>query len=52
METDNAPKELFKDSIAAIVDNPSIGEMKQADLSGIQCVDIYHNKTNYEIAYR
>ncbi|MCL1847511.1 MAG: type II toxin-antitoxin system RelE/ParE family toxin [Coriobacteriia bacterium] len=44
-------KKLFKDAIAAILDDPSLGEMKRADLLGIQCVDIYYNKTNYEVAY-
>jgi len=26
--------------------------LKTGDLSGIYCYDLYHNKTNYEIAYK
>ena len=44
-------KQLFKDTIKLILDNPTLGEMKQGDLAGIQSVDIHYNKTNYELAY-
>ncbi|MCL2605651.1 MAG: type II toxin-antitoxin system RelE/ParE family toxin [Coriobacteriia bacterium] len=49
---DKKLQQLFKDTIAAVLENPSLGEMKRGDLSGIQCVDVFHNKTNYEVAYR
>ena len=31
--------------------DPYIGEPKAADLIGIYCCDIFHHKTNYELAY-
>ena len=49
---DKQLKQLFKDTISAILEDPDLGEMKQADLSGIRCVDVYYNKANYEVAYR
>ena len=48
---DKKLQQLFKDAIAAVLDDPGIGKMKHADLRGIQCVDIYYQKTNYELAY-
>ena len=49
---DKKLQQLFTDTIAAILDDPSLGEMKKGDLSGVQCVDVFYNKTNYEVAYR
>ena len=48
---DKRLEQLIKEAMEAILADPSIGEMKHSDLRGIQCVDIYHNKTNYELAY-
>ena len=28
-----------------------IGEEKKGDFKGIRCVDLFYNKTNYELAY-
>jgi hypothetical protein len=35
----------------AIEADPYLGQAKTGDLAGIYCWDVYHNKTNYEIAY-
>jgi mRNA-degrading endonuclease RelE of RelBE toxin-antitoxin system len=45
-------KELFKKAIDDILGDPNIGSVKTGDLKGIRSVDIYYNKTNYELAYR
>ena len=42
----------FKETIQDIRNNPNIGDAKTGDLSGIFCLDINHNRTNYELAYR
>ncbi len=45
----------LKSKFQAIIDqlllDPYLGEPKTGDLSGIYCCDIFHNKTNYELAY-
>ena len=43
--------EKHKAALMQLQDNPYIGQAKRGDLSGIYGYDIYHNKTNYEIAY-
>jgi len=48
---DKKLKQLYLDAINAISNNPYIGEMKKGDLAGIRSLDIYYNKTNYELAY-
>ena len=48
---DKKLKQLYKDSIDALLEEPYIGEAKSGDLSGIYGIDIYYNKTNYELAY-
>ena len=45
-------KNAFKEAITSIRKNPDIGDAKTGDLSGIYCLDIYYNHTNYELAYR
>jgi len=45
-------KEIFRTTFNKLSKNPYIGDLKKGDLSGIYCIDIYYNKTNYEIAYR
>ena len=44
-------KDKFQAAIDQILRDPFIGEPKSGDLSGIYCCDIFHNKTNYELAY-
>ncbi len=48
---DKKLKNLFKETLVAICDNPYIGENKVGDLAGVYGIDIFYNKTNYEIAY-
>ena len=49
---DKALKEKYKKAIEEIRKNPYIGKYKKGDLEGIMTVDVYYDKTNYEIAYR
>lgn len=49
---DQLLKNAFKEAILSIRENPDIGESKMGDLKGLYCLDIYHNRTNYELAYR
>lgn len=44
-------KDKFQDAINQILRDPYFGEPKTGDLSGVYCCDIFHNKTNYELAY-
>ena len=48
---DKVLKAAFQHEIDNICHDPSIGEAKQGDLAGVYCRDIYHQKTNYELAY-
>jgi len=41
----------FKEALKLIQENPYIGQVKHGDLAGVYGYDVYHNKTNYEIAY-
>jgi mRNA interferase RelE/StbE len=45
-------KNSFKEAIVSIRTNPQIGDAKSGDLKGIYSLDIYYNRTNYELAYR
>ncbi len=45
-------KGAYKNAIMSIRDNPDIGDAKSGELRGIYCVDIFHNRINYELAYR
>jgi len=49
---DKALKKAFKEAVIKIRKNPDIGQAKTGDLSGLYCLDLYYNRTNYEIAYR
>lgn len=49
---DKPLKKAYKKAIINIRNNPYIGESKTGDLKGLYCLDIYYNRTNYEIAYR
>lgn len=42
---------LLTDAIHSIRVQPYIGDAKTGDLRGIRCVDIYYQRTNYELAY-
>lgn len=49
---DKPLKRKFKEAFIEIQRDPfETGEQKTGDLSGIYGYDIYHNGTNYEIAY-
>lgn len=48
---DKKLKRLYQEAINRILADPTIGEAKTGDLSGILGYDIYYNKTNYELAY-
>jgi len=45
-------KDSFRDALGKIAADPYIGDLKTGDLTGIYCLDVFYNKTNYEIAYR
>ncbi len=49
---DKPLKNAYKEAIMSIVENPYIGEAKTGDLKGLYSLDIYQNRTNYELAYR
>ncbi len=49
---DNDLKKAFKVAIISIRKNPKIGQAKTGDLKGPYGLDIYHNRTTYELAYR
>lgn len=44
-------KSLIQNKIDEILADPTCGDAKTGDLSGVYCCDIFHNKMNYEIAY-
>lgn len=45
-------KNVFKEPIMQIRENPELGEAKVGDLAGIRSLDIYFDRINYELAYR
>lgn len=45
-------KNAFHEAILKICQNPELGDAKTGDLSGIYCLDVFYNRTNYELAYR
>ena len=49
---DNKLKILYREAIIKIRKNPHIGDSKKGNLKGIYCIDLYYNRTNYELAYR
>ena len=44
-------KTLYKKKVDELLQNPYRGEAKTGDLAGIYGINIYYNKTNYELAY-
>lgn len=49
---DKQLKQIYKEAINCIRENPQIGDAKIGDLNGIYSLDIRHNRTSYELAYR
>ncbi len=49
---DQKLKSLYLNTINKLQSDPYIGEQKKGDLAGIYSIDIYYNRTNYELAYR
>lgn len=45
-------KMAYREALDKIATDPYIGGLKTGDLADIYCLDVYYNKTNYEIAYR
>ena len=45
-------KAAFRQALESIQEDPYIGESKTGDLAGIYGLDVFYNRTNYEIAYR
>ena len=44
-------KDIFFNSIKAILKNPMLGEEKRGDLRGIRSYNIRYKNVNYELAY-
>ncbi len=49
---DKSLKNAYKEAIINIRENPNVGDVKTGDLKGLYSLDIYHNRINYELAYR
>lgn len=49
--SDKKLKSLYQKAIDDILIDPSIGDAKTGDLNGVYGIDIYYNRTNYELAY-
>ncbi|MGG5254812.1 type II toxin-antitoxin system RelE/ParE family toxin [Neobacillus sp. SM06] len=41
----------FQDAIEALRLDPTLGDSKKGDLSGVSSLDIRYNRTSYELAY-
>ncbi|MEK5040695.1 type II toxin-antitoxin system RelE/ParE family toxin [Sporosarcina sp. FSL K6-3457] len=52
IKNDKALQGKFQSAIESLRLDPTLGESKKGDLAGISSLDIRHNKTNYELAYR
>lgn len=48
---DKKLKELYKQAIDAIQEDPMLGEEKTGDLKGVRGYEIYYRRINYELAY-
>ena len=48
---DKKLKLLYQEAVNRICEDPTVGEVRTGDLSGVYGYDIYYNKTNYELAY-
>ena len=49
---DKKLKEIFKDAIEKISENPQVGQVKTGDLNGIYAYGFNYNKISYRIAYK
>lgn len=49
--SDNGLKEKIKTGLDRIKENYTVGKRKTGDLKGFWSLDVYYNKTNYEICY-
>lgn len=49
---DKKLKEIFKDAIEKIAENPQVGQVKTGDLNGIYAYGFNYNKISYRIAYK
>ena len=49
--SDTGLKEKIKTGLDRIKENYTVGKRKTGDLKGFWSLDIYYNKTNYEICY-
>ncbi|BCJ87768.1 type II toxin-antitoxin system RelE/ParE family toxin [Effusibacillus dendaii] len=49
---DKQLKKKYFEAIREICSDPTVGDAKTGELAGIYSYDIYHQKTNYELAYR
>ena len=45
-------QEAFRTGLEVISSDPYRGEQKKGDLAGVYCYEFFHNRTNFEIAYR
>jgi mRNA interferase RelE/StbE len=45
-------KEAYRNTLTKISEDPYQGNRKLGDLAGIYCMDVFYQKSNYEIAYR
>lgn len=48
---DKKLKDLIKLNLENLREDYTIGSLKTGDLKGIYSLDVFYNKTNYEIAY-
>lgn len=48
---DKKLKDLIKVNLENLREDYTIGSLKTGDLKGIYSLDVFYNKTNYEIAY-
>ena len=42
----------YSKALSKIASDPYSGDAKTGDLAGVYCMDVFHDKTNHEIAYR
>jgi len=49
---DKSLKTIYLEAVIRIRENPDIGDLKSGDLKGLYSLDIFYNRTNYELAYR
>ncbi len=45
-------QEAFRTGLEVISADPYKGEQKKGDLAGVYCYEFFHNRINFEVAYR